>query len=724
VAGEGGVVKGFSQTLLAQLERYDDEAYVALANRGLLRRALKDLESLHAILIEDAANYTVVGIGEHRIRFDAAGPAAAKCSCPATAVCQHILAAAVGLTRLQKLNVAEISNEPVSAANNDVEVTAPDSVAELHELLMAIPPAALLKQAGKAGYRWAWQYVQDLDIEEDVSISGERHIVISFRQPRLTLRYMGGGAGNMLVDVQSAQLAKQQVAAVLAYWRVHGIEAQAPEAAARPKNEALELGKDHEIAETPADSQVTSRHRLRGSVKQLLEDCVELGVSHLSQNIHERFSTLAVWAQGAEYYRLALMLRRIADHVEMMLERAGGADSQRLFDEMTLAYGLVTALEVAAGKGAAPSHLLGRARSRYDKVGTLTLLGLGAQAWRAASGYIGLTMLFWSPEDKVFYSCADARPEMQRGFNPVARYRANGPWAGLGSPADATGHQVQLVGVQVNAQGRLSASEATMAKVQAGENFADQLLQYTRWSTLERARSEARRSLLSEPDPMRDWVVLKPHKWGAAQFSGIRQLLEWPLFDEEGTRLDIELVYSEYAEHAIGRIEQLDREGVPAGSLLVARIRSTADGLVGEPLSIIRPNPKPGENPVDALYFDSVPRENMLSRWKSRFRVKTEAATAENALGNAGADNRHIILADFKQWLQRQAERGYAEDRLIPVLREFSAEAERMTASGYSLFRVIAELEGAFAALLLQSNYILMQYERLLDGSQASQIEQ
>ena len=39
----------------AVLARYDDDAWVALANRGLLRRARKDLEALPVrVLAEDA----------------------------------------------------------------------------------------------------------------------------------------------------------------------------------------------------------------------------------------------------------------------------------------------------------------------------------------------------------------------------------------------------------------------------------------------------------------------------------------------------------------------------------------------------------------------------------------------------------------------------------------------------------------------------------------------
>src|SRR5262249_48595576 len=158
----------------------------------------------------------------------------------------------------------------------------------------------------------------------------------AFRHPRLSFRYMGGGIESLLPDTDIKQVEKYRVAAVLAFQRAHGVALESPESAA-PRETALDLGKDHALAEGNVASLRDSRARLCDSVRGLAGECVALGLAHLSPGIQERFATLAVWAQGAQAYRLALLLRRIADHAEMLLERAGGADEHRLMDELTLA---------------------------------------------------------------------------------------------------------------------------------------------------------------------------------------------------------------------------------------------------------------------------------------------------------------------------------------------------------------------------------------------------
>ena len=82
-------------------------------------------------------------------------------------MCQHILAAALTLQRVAQAPVAD----------------APDPHAALRDALAAISGADMQRHAGMAGYRWAWQFVQDLDAENALQESGERNLVLAFAQP-------------------------------------------------------------------------------------------------------------------------------------------------------------------------------------------------------------------------------------------------------------------------------------------------------------------------------------------------------------------------------------------------------------------------------------------------------------------------------------------------------------------------------------------------------------
>lgn len=694
----------------ALLARFDDESYVALANRGLVRRARKDLEQQQVEIIERGAAQVVVGFGAQRIRFDHRGPAHAQCDCPASGMCQHILAAAMGLQQtLQTLATQAITAEEPAA----------DPLAPLQAALLALTATELACHAGKAGYRWAWQYVQDLEPEHALVVSGSQHLVLGLQCPRLTLRYMGGGLDALIADAELAQIEKYRVAAVLAFQRAHGREITPPEPTARQRTQALELGMDHALAASRDASLDESRTRLRVSLRKILAESVELGLAHLSQGIHERYSTLAVWAQGAEYHRLALLTRRIADHVELLLERAGGADELRLLDEITIAHGLVCALEAAAAQGAAPRHLVGRARSRYEASASLELFGLGAQAWHSPAGYVGLTMIFWSPAEQAFMSCTDARPQAQRGFNPIARYKAAGPWAGLGAPAQTTGCRVVLHGAQVNNAGRLSAADCTSATVMPldGATLVQQLKPWDSWAEMYSARGEQRASLLAEPEPMKDWVALRPTQFGEARFDDVRQTLVWPLLDGEGHTLAAEIPFDEYSRHAIGRVECLGPSELLPETLVIARLRASAHGdVVAVPLSLVRPGAR--DTCVDALYFDDALQQGMASALLERLKrmVPSRNAPVPAAAGLLAAPS---ALRALRHELQRQAERGTAPGNAEQARAELARHEEHLTDAGFTAFRAALAQDVGAGDRLLRANYMCLQCGRLILGESA-----
>jgi hypothetical protein len=694
-------MSGLREALHLQLARFDDDAFAALANRGLLRRARKDLEKETPEIVEESPTRIIMRFGGQRIEFDARGPTEARCTCPARTGCQHILAAAIALGSPAP---EAAGNKPAGAITTaDQDLRQP-----LIQSLLDLTPQSLRKHCGKAGYRWAWQFVHDLDIENDLALAGERNIVITLRHPPVSFRYMGGSVDALLCDADIKQIAKYRVAAVLAFQRASGQAIESPEETT-PGTASLNLGKDHAPEERGSAALSEQRARLLAAVCQLARECVTLGLAHSSSGIHERFATLAVWAQGAQLYRLALLMRRIADHVDMLLERAGGADEQRLFDELTLAYALASALQAAAEDGKSPTALLGRARSEYEEVGPLEIMGLGASAWRSASGYLGLTMVFWSPSQRAFLSCTDARPEMQR-FDPVARYKAAGPWSGLGAPAVATGRKIMLTGASLSAGGRISASDKTHATLMPADAaaFIAALDPCSRWAELTLERAARRRSLLAEPQPLKDWIVLKPKRLRRPEFDAARQTLLWALLDDDGNELKAEVPYDTYTAPVIERLELFEPRGEV---LVVARLRGGSAHPVAEPLSVLDIAASGASMPVDSLYFDAAPKTGMVGKLLAKLRRRADAAEPPSTRISSIPK----LLTEAKGWLALRAERGLAGDSAMSALEQLQGRVKRLEAAGFSAFGSALDPDAATA--LLRAHYLCMQYEHLIDDS-------
>ena len=87
--------------LLRRLAAFDDEALAAIASKGLVRRARKDVEDglVGEIVFETTAARIRVSV--FTVTLPDKGPAFAKCTCPASACCRHILAAVIHLRERQ-----------------------------------------------------------------------------------------------------------------------------------------------------------------------------------------------------------------------------------------------------------------------------------------------------------------------------------------------------------------------------------------------------------------------------------------------------------------------------------------------------------------------------------------------------------------------------------------------------------------------------------------------
>lgn len=654
--------------LIAVLQRYDDDAWAALASKGLLRRARKDLKVDE--VAEVAAEPVEVRVGEHTVTFASSRPSEARCTCPASTVCQHVLAASLWL-------VGRASEITADEPNRDEN--------SLHAELMSLDQGVLEAYGGRAALRWAAQYVADLD-DGAVRITGGQLVQIALPRPRVTYRFMGGGLDGLIPDVRMPAAEKYALAAVLAFQRANGADPIRVEPLRR-----------RETATSRARE--GSRDRLLDAGAALLLDTARVGASHLSPAMHQRFETMAVWAQGAELYRLALLLRRLSDQVELLLDRNVRADEHALLDETAIAYALVSALRAA---GEPPRRLVGRARTTYDAVRTMELVGLGGVPWHTSSGYRGLTCLFWWIEEQRFVSWTDARPDALAGFEPRARYAQPGPWTGLASPAASAGRRIVLTRAQLSPEGRLSGVDRTHATVTPASTppWPDDRVVRS-WVQLE-DRAHRGGSLLDEPDPLRDWTVLAPESVDEAIFDPIRQTVWWVLRDDAGAGFPLSLRWTSLSAHAVQRLESLGSAGLPEGAFVVARVANRGGVLTGEPLSIVRP-----DGSVDSLHFDPVGGS-----------VRAPARGPVNAAEASEEEDEAPVplppaLRDLRTWLLRNLERGTASVPPDTLRRGLELRHRAARDQGFSVFASPTGKSDP-AESLLQSLYLGLQVSALL----------
>lgn len=601
---------------LARLQRNlraaTDEALVALANRGLVRRAAKDLES-ESLRIEETDDVVLVHGTGWTVTMPPEGPAAATDNTPATGVTRQILTAAM---YLRDRWLTDAATPGPAAANSAADSGSVDPVAEsiraARERLMDAPATELFKWAGKTPVLEA---SASLDSIGPASISDAPHLKVDFAsagvsvvlmtdQPAKTLRKL---LDQFKTTSNKVEQARWVMLAVLAIKRAAG------------KSTAI----DSDDGATLSEAVRGDRQRIASRSARLLSAIAASGIAHPSSRIVERLHTASVAAEAARHPRLARLLHSLASDAELQIACDAGADPNRMVQRMVVAHALAEA--TAREENAQRSDLFGRPRTVYSPAGDLDLCGLGAHGWRTASGYEGLATVFWDLHSQQFFTATVARGDGQdRTFTLSGAYASGLGWSGGAAVEAMCRKRVKLAGAKVNAEGRLSTAESCRATVAEPTNpneidFGGRAI--THWRDLSRVLRDSQPLGLRVPDPRATLVVIRPAQWGKRWFDELDQAFVWQLLDSSGNAVELRVPWMEITEASVLFLESIliDRDQPTA---ILGRIEVRGPMMHIYPLSLFSSGSAQGDL-ILCPQFDQFrirsPNEALLKRLREKY---------------------------------------------------------------------------------------------------------
>lgn len=650
--------------VLARLAHCDDDALAALASKGLLRRAYRDLQVLSLGIPKENEGRVRVDTGEAVVEVSESLQDS-TCTCPASGVCRHVL---VVLLHLRSLGQEAPPVEPGSGQKE----------------ILALNDDTLARWAGKGLLR---RSMKKLAGGPRFEMSGDNRVMLGFPELGITCHWLpGGGPDAMICTCRKPGPCEHKLMAILACQVASG---------------GREIEEDPGTLEQ-ARGVARGRTEVLGSVGEALRALVVHGTTRASRETMQRFQTLAVSAHGVDLPRLEHLLRSLAEEVSFHLSRGAQADTGALL----AAAARIEALRCAL---AHPTPVLvGVHRSAYHEVGTMHLTGWGARQWRTRSGYTGLTVYFQHQETGAWVTWTDSRPPGRPGLDPAKRYLQYGPWEGCQSPLQACRSRLSLSRAFRNPGGRLSSRPATTATLIGPADPATGPEAARDWSKL------AGEALRLFGESFRPWsegdglVVLHPTRWGDSEYDQVRQELVRPLYDTRDRVLPLVIPYTAETEMAVANLEGFQ----PGPAARVLGILRLADGRISvEPVSLHE-----GHEIVN-LTLDRVLSKTLPSPGRSRQKHPgqdlitgaEEPGYSSSALGN--------LLSAVARELETRAEAGLAlpspsEElpRLAQQARAIGLECCHGSLSGFIELarraRKLAAGQEAAAGALLRAYYV------------------
>jgi hypothetical protein len=566
--------------------------------------------------------------------------------------------------------------------------------------LLAITPDTMEKWAGRAALRAAFGLAAQAALE----ITDADVVTVNFRFLNATCRFVpGGGLDGAIFTGPSKDAHRLVLAALIAYQKSHGITWPGS-------------GEETVTALAESSGAPRSREEVLASTIELLCETVRAGLVHATPATCERFATLSVSALAVNLPRLSLVLRGLSQEFRLADAREATADASRTLSTMARAYALCVALSRAGA--AAGVALVGVHRTTYADVGHLDLVGLAAWPWETASGYRGLTVLFWDLGGRSWNTWTEARPRhIDPSYHATSRFSAGGPWTGADSPHQLSRSRFRLLNARRNPAGRLSTSSRTNAMVTGPSLPHDLPLPVcTDWAVLAEEVARAMPIGLAETNPLDLVRLIRPAAWAPHFFEETSQTFWWPLLDARENCLLLQLQFSANEEAAIRTLEAFDPSAM-AGTCLIGRVARLPQGLMLHPFSLLLPDGR-----IQHLVFDAAPPRYFVATTPAESESEDDLDDAEEEASSDATDLQDTslarLLAGMEDRLAMLGEGGASA--LHAASRDaLTAMAHRASSVGWqsipAALTLLAKSPALDPALLLRCRHQCLLYRQALE---------
>ena len=583
---------GDFKTLLANL---DDDYLVGMANKGIVKRAYKDMEAGdYKVLSVDGDAQVTVGGETVVVRQPLAE---STCSCPSRTICRHVV---LGILALKEFLAGEekgAETQKEADGKTDVEVSHNDGVSKENGEEKADRKKEVNEEAteGKSG-----DFKEDanegdlksrllseisafslaslkkmLGVKQLLAIASQKK---SGQQPKITYSSIvtvqlpkGGNTVKLLSPLEYStctchkkEFCVHKAAAVL-WCKLEAGEVPEEELSGAEELQEYAMGEVKDAAR---------------QMKGFLEELLDTGLARTSPDVLDYLDRLALISHNSKLANFEGYWRALHDTYGNYLKRKASFDVKRLMEQFARLYRRVGLL-LEAEDALQVAELAGEFRSEYVPVGNLCLAGIAMEHFESQTGYEGETVYFLELNTKEWYTYTSARPVFYEATGHRGRQeKAAAPWELPVSVKEMVGLRLNLSGARADMRGRLSASADTRGEVTGscqkenclhsgelsgwyyrdfGKLFEDKVASM-RMPWLKGAQGERRDGEL---------VFLRPYSFTRGEFSQTEQKLTMCLYDKTGREIVLELAYNKREEWGINYLERLteDREPCFLGKL-------------------------------------------------------------------------------------------------------------------------------------------------------------
>ncbi len=510
------------------LVQTDEEYLIGLSNKGIVKRAYKDLEQEQpkAEWKEEEAEVRLLEV-VCRIRVPLGE---SVCSCPSRSVCRHLIGAILFLKQ-------EVSREKEDQEEKEEEQTEVFEEA-LKEEVLSVPLKTLKKSCGNRKYR---EFLEHIKSGEEPEIKEGAVITVQIPWENAVVKLLSP-LPYSTCTCHSKELCSHKAQAVLACQLKYGAVTKEILEKLLFASEEWDFGELKRAADAMKE----------GISLQLLT-----GLSRLSPEAAGSMERLAVISHGAGLAEYETRFREAASWYRMYFERSSGFRAETFAGKLLSLYRRAVLLGEAR-TGEEVRNLAGSFRENYRPVPRLHLMAIGGRTFRSKAGYEGETYYFLDLEQGRWYTWTDARPTFYEGVRkrrPGQMAQAAAPWGMNCSREQMTELEFYLDHARATEDGRLSGSQETKAELGGIRDLGrEEIRQKVFWDYRELLGLIRRENRKKGGERL---ALVGAARCGESAFDPVRQTFIMTLYDREERRLSVAVHYSAEEKLTIKVLERL-----------------------------------------------------------------------------------------------------------------------------------------------------------------------
>ena len=492
-----------------------DEYLTGLSNRGMVKRAYKDLEqetpevswkgNEAEVRLKDAVCRIKVPLGD------------SACSCPSRSMCRHRIAAMIFLRKgLEGESGEKTSDEKINPEKE----------------LLSVPLRRLQQACRIKAYR---EFLSHIERGEYPRIEEGSTVTVQIPWENVTVKLLSP-LEYSTCTCHSRELCAHKAQAILAY--------QLLKKTITPGQlKTLEDNRENPDRETVLQA-------VR-SIKEGIRLQLMTGLSRLSPEAEESMERLAVICHGAGLPAFESRFRGAAVEFRQYFTRSAAFREADLMGRLLFLYRDAVRLEQAGVEEM--RSLAGTFRDTYERVPPLHLMGVGSSYFKNKAGYEGERYYFLELEQKKWYTWTDARPsfyEGVRGRPPRNEEHAQAPWGLNCSRGKMMELEFYLTDAKAAKGGRLSVSRETKSEIVGNRDLSGkEIREMVIWDY----HRLFQRQMIQNREPVLAGAV----HCKKGRFDTVKQRFDMEIYDVQGNCLHVAVTYSKEERLTIRVLERL-----------------------------------------------------------------------------------------------------------------------------------------------------------------------